>query len=110
MSFIQEEYITSYEPNHVINASLLPYHYLPSFTHIVTNIDGKHVFQTAQVKDVNNIKPSPIHMEVPWYQPGNSENQTLLDTNGIQTNQQYRNYMVRNSLSIREYNKNNKKK
>jgi len=104
MSFIQEEYITSYQSNTVTNASSLPYHYLPSFTHIVTNVDGKHVFQTAQVKDVNNIKPSPIHIEVPWYQPGNSENQTLLDANNIQTNQQYRNYMIRNSLSIRDYN------
>lgn len=104
MSFILEPVKTSYYSDNNIDTTVLPYHYMASHSHIGSNSNGIHTFQNNQTLDINNNSVKPIELEVPWYQPGASDNQSLLDAYSIQTNQQYRKYMTNNSKEIREFN------
>ena len=82
MSFVIEPSVTAYYPKQIVDSSLLPQKYI---TH------GKE--SSIFFKTVN-----------PWYQPGSTENQALLQTYGITSNQQYRKYMTSHSESVKQYN------
>jgi len=82
MSFVIEPSVSTYRPNKTVDSSLLPPNYL------TYENESAAFFKTV----------------APWYQPGGEENQALLHTYGITTNQQYRKYMTSHSESVQKFN------
>lgn len=85
MSFVIDPSITAYYPNKIVDSSLFPQQYL------TYGNESSAFFKTV----------------APWYQPGGTENQALIQTYGITSNQQYRKYMTSHSESVKQYNNKN---
>ena len=88
MSFVPEINETKYFSDNIPNITSLPYHYLP------------------QTRNLNNEVP----LVNTWYQPGDKENEAILNTFQISSNQQYRKYMMKNSQEIINFNQKEYKK
>jgi len=82
MSFVIDPSVTAYYPNKIVDSSLLPQQYL------TYGNESSAFFKTV----------------APWYQPGGTENQALIQNYGITSNQQYRKYMTSHSESVKQYN------
>lgn len=82
MSFVIDPSVSAYYPNKTVDSTLLPQKYL------TYGNESSPFFKTV----------------APWYQPGGVENQILINTHGITTNQQYRKYMTSHSESVKQYN------